>query len=329
MIANQSPVARLNKAALFNWLRYEPHPGQICVHESDARFRVLVCGTRWGKTTLGAMEAACALLQPRESSLGWLVAPTSDLTRLTMDRVRIALLEHMRTRVLEDDTRGGRVVVRNLGGGQSQLRCMSTDNPTALLGEAVDWVILDEASKVREGVWDAYLAPRLVDRVGRALILSTPRSVDSWLFRAWHRGQKGRDAEYESWRGPTADNPHVRAEVIAAERRRLPGEVFAQEYLARFAGEDALPCDMCSGPSESVPGLLVTLDHAKTPRCTDCGCEVDDRGQTVVGRSASGARQFAVIDGGTGLAKKLAADERFDVEGLRFSKVLRAGQPTP
>src|SRR5678815_4878676 len=78
-------VARLNKEALFARLEYEPTPGQLEVHRSRAPRRVLACGVRWGKSTLAAHEAIAAAMIPAEHSIGWVVAPTYDLSRRVFD----------------------------------------------------------------------------------------------------------------------------------------------------------------------------------------------------------------------------------------------------
>ena len=48
-----SPL-RLRKRELFRSLGYEPHAGQVEVHRSEAQYRVLACGARWGKSTCAA-----------------------------------------------------------------------------------------------------------------------------------------------------------------------------------------------------------------------------------------------------------------------------------
>ena len=69
----------LNKRALFADLMYEPHPGQLEIHDSTAPRRIVACGVRWGKTLCAAMEGLAAAMQPAERSVGWVVAPTYDL----------------------------------------------------------------------------------------------------------------------------------------------------------------------------------------------------------------------------------------------------------
>lgn len=296
---SDAATLRIDKDALFELLRYRPHTSQAEVHRSSARFRLMACGARFGKSTCAAMEAACALLQPCQNSMGWVVAPTLELTKHIVDRTRIALLQHLPHRVLEDDSRGHRLVVQNLGGGRSELRGKTADNPTSLLGEALHWLIVDEAAKLREEIWSSYLAPRLVDHAGWALLISTPRGMN-WFFEAWMRGQKNRDPEYASWRAPTVANPHLAQSIVEAERRRAPGEVFAQEFEAVFLGEHTIACETCGGPSAEVTGLLVTRDLELQPRCSACGRYVDGDGRTVVGRCPNGEASLCVIDGGPG-----------------------------
>jgi hypothetical protein len=314
---DESRSARIDRAALFELLRYSPHAGQQLVHDSKARFRVLSCGVRWGKSTCASMEAVCALLEPRDQSMGWIVAPTYDLTMHILTRVRVAILQYMPHRVLDDDTRSSRLVVQNLGGGTSEVRAKTADNPTSLLGEALDWMIVDEAAKMRAEVWESYLAPRLVDRRGWALLISTPRGLN-WFFESWRLGQAGHDPEYESWRGPTLDNPNLKAEVVAGEKSRLTRGAYEQEYEARFEGEELLPCEECGGPSDAVPGLLVTLDYASVPRCGRCGGEVDYEGHTIVARTEKGLRRLFVIDGSAGWRKK-----RLELDPLVAAEVER------
>jgi hypothetical protein len=35
-----------------------------------------------------------------------------------------------------------------MAGGQSEIRAKSADNPISLLGEGLDWVVVDEAARV-------------------------------------------------------------------------------------------------------------------------------------------------------------------------------------
>jgi len=156
-----------------------------------------------------------------------------DLADKVYREVEIAVAEHLRHRILELKHHDKRLVLRNLGGGVSEVRAKTADNPVSLLGEGLDFVIVDEAARMKPAIWSSYLAQRLIDKDGSALLISTPKGK-GWLWEMWKLGQPGGDPNYESWNAPSWQNPHLNRELIEAERERLPEAVFAQEIEGRF-----------------------------------------------------------------------------------------------
>ena len=49
--------------------------------------------------------------------------------------------EHLRHRIVSLKEHEQRLVLRNLGGGLSEIRGKSADNPVSLLGEGLDWLV--------------------------------------------------------------------------------------------------------------------------------------------------------------------------------------------
>lgn len=223
---------RLSKRALFRMLGYEPHPGQIAIHRSTAPRRIVACGTRWGKTTAAAMEGLAAAMAPVERSIGWVVAPTYDLADRVYREIELVAARHLRHRIVAIKEHERRLILRNISGGLSEIRAKSADNPTSLLGEGLDFVIVDEAARMKPFIWEGHLSQRLLDKRGWALLISTPRGK-GYFYDLYLRGQ-GRDPDYQSWNYPSATNPFLDAEQIEAERWRVPEAVFRQEYLAEF-----------------------------------------------------------------------------------------------
>jgi hypothetical protein len=285
---------KLSKPDLFEALGYKPHPGQLLVHRSNAPRRVLACGVRWGKSTCAVMEAAAALLQPREECLGWTVAPTLDLARLVFERTAVLLLKKFKHRVKSYSQREQRLVVVNFGGGLSVLEGKTADHPTSLLGESLDFLIADEVATMRESVWSEHLSQRLIDRRGWALFLSTPRGRD-FFWKLFRRGQKGRDKDFESWSSPSWQNPALDRTLIDDERGRLTEETFASQYGGEFTGEDPDPCDVCHGPSPDVSGIFLLWDGMELGRCAECGHSVDANGRTIVKRHPNGNSSVMVM----------------------------------
>lgn len=287
---------RIRKSELFELIHYVPHPGQLRVHKSRAKRRVMCCGTRFGKSSCAAVETLVHLLSPARTSRGWLVAPTFDLTDRIFARVAELVERHFKHRIIELNMRTRVIRMRNLGGGVSELKAKSADKPVGLLGEALDWLVVDEAAKLSDTIWDLHLAARLVDRDGHALLLSTPRGCN-WFWREWRRGQGGRDPTYESWQSPTSENPHIARTLIEEEGRRLAPDVYKQEYVAEFVGAGADTCFICNWPDPMARCVYVIgVDGDEAPaRCPDCDGHVDKDGHTLDGRSTTGARMFTLI----------------------------------
>lgn len=287
--------SQLGKRALFEMLGYRPHPGQVLVHRSRAARRVLACGSRWGKTVCAAHEAIAAILEPRERSIGWCVAPTYDLADRVFRRLVEIVETHLKHRVREISTREQRIVITNLGGGTSEARGKSADRPYSLLGEGLDWLVVDEAAQLDREIWDEYLSQRLVDRRGWALLISTPKGP-GWFLRMYRRGQKGKDADFESWSSPTIANPHLDAAAIEAERARLPDDTYRQEYLAEFVRSNTEPCDLCKGPRVGASGtIIIEGEEAEPLRCPECDQVVEENGLSAVALWPDGTRRLTII----------------------------------
>ena len=258
----------LVKGTFFRDVGYEPHAGQREVHDCRAPRRVLACGVRWGKTRCAAMEGLAAAMEPKQRSIGWIAAPTYDLADKVFREIVLIAAEHLRHRIVSIKENERRLVVRNMAGGQSEVRAKSADNPISLLGEGLDWLVIDEAARLRPVVWEGYLSQRLLDKRGWALLLSTPCGK-GWFYDMFRRGQ-GADPDYASWNSPSRANPHLNPDLIEAERARLPERVFRQEYEGEFiegAGSVFRKVRECATGEwrEPVPGerYVAGLDLAK------------------------------------------------------------------
>ena len=222
----------LNKKAFFEDLDYRPHPGQWEVHRSEAPRRVLACGVRWGKTLCVAMEGLAMAMAPSERSIGWVVAPTYDLADRVFREVLLHITRHLNHRVVQLKESDRRIVLRDMGGGLSEIRAKSADNPVSLLGEGLDWLIIDEAARLKPTIWQSHLSQRLVDKRGHALLISTPYGK-GYFFDLYRAGQQP-GSIYESWNHPSWTNPHLDKSIIEDERGRLPTRIFGEQYEARF-----------------------------------------------------------------------------------------------
>jgi hypothetical protein len=231
----ERPPEALDKFRIFESIGYTPHAGQVPVHASRAPRRVLACGVRWGKTTCAAAEAVAASLQPSPPNTfrrGWIAAPTYDLSDKVFREVALIFQSRLMPFVVRVSEHERLALVQNMGGGWTEIRGKTAENPVSLLGEGLDWLIIDEASRVKPDTWERFLSARLLDKKGWALLISSPKGK-GWFYDAWRMGQRKANG-FESWNSPTITNPTIDAAELEAIRRRIPEAIYRQEYLAEF-----------------------------------------------------------------------------------------------
>ena len=119
----------------------------------------------------------------------------------------------------------------------STVEGMSADNPSSLLGEGLDLVIIDEAARMPRKIWDMYLSPTLSDKKGKAIFITTPNGYN-WIYDLYLLGKQ--DPKWYSTSSPSWDNYHAfpdgyNDEFLQERKRNLSKEIFDQEYGAKFA----------------------------------------------------------------------------------------------
>jgi phage FluMu gp28-like protein len=216
---NQSPAPQQSNRVRLPAL----HTAQRQVVARAARWNVLACGRRWGKSTLGIDR----LIQPAlyGDPVAW-CSPTYKMLLEIWRSVR-QTLQPLTVRSVQADHR---IELRT--GGVVEM--WSLEHPDALRGRKYRRVVIDEAAMVRElaYVWQQVLRPALADLGGDAWLLSTPRGHD-YFWRCFRNGQEGLPG-WRSWQMPSGSNPFLDPAEIDAARRELPEQVFRQEFLAVF-----------------------------------------------------------------------------------------------
>lgn len=201
------------------------HPAQARIKDDPARFRVLACGRRWGKTRLGALLCFATAV---EGGHAWWVGPSYKTAKIGWRLIRALAVQVKGAKI-----RDGELWIDFPGGGWVAVR--SADNPDSLRGEGLDFLVVDECALIAEAAWTEALRPTLSDRLGRALFISTPKG-QNWFWRLWLKGQ-GDEPQYKSWSFPTITNPYFPPGEADLAKAELPERVYAQEYEATFLEE--------------------------------------------------------------------------------------------
>lgn len=228
--ANPAEAAKLLKGLDRYVMR--PHPGQRPVLEHPARFKILNSGRRWGKTMVGAKASITEAQKP--DNIVWWVAPTYRIVKRGYAEVLKQLPPHLLSQDPPPDTNfdAGRSVILKLKNG-SRIEFYSATMPESMLGASVDFVVVDEAATMKPHIWHQIISPTLMDRIGRALMISTPRGLN-WFYLEWLKGQDPDKPDYASWTYTSHDNPHLPEGEVERMSANLPQLEVDQEILARF-----------------------------------------------------------------------------------------------
>tara|TARA_R100001594_G_scaffold70287_1_gene104600 strand:+ start:403 stop:1716 length:1314 start_codon:yes stop_codon:yes gene_type:complete len=222
------------KEKWFDYMEYKPHKGQIKLHypqKKDARFFVMVCGRRFGKSTAAAMEATFYASQPDKRV--WLVG-------LSYDKADIMFREVWKRMVIgksndiDKASEKDRYIRFKWG---SVVEAKSADNPDSLVGAGLDLLIIDEAAKVKRKIWEMYLSPTLADKKdSKGIFISTPQGFN-WMYDLYLLGKS--DKLWESHQAPSWENqyafPEGKDDPFLIERKRnMSKEMYDQEFGSAF-----------------------------------------------------------------------------------------------
>lgn len=204
------------------------HPKQALVFNDPARFKVMVCGRRFGKSQALKAEIIKEAFTKPKSNI-WYVAPTYGMAKRIM---WLELKEIIPSHFIAAKSEVDLIITLKNG---SQICLFGCDNPDNLRGSGVNLLCLDEYQDFKPGIFEKVLFATLTDRRGRAVIAGTPKQYNL-LYELYIRGQDKdwRKQGWRSWQFITADNPFIPRDEIEAARRNLDEKSFQQEYEAQF-----------------------------------------------------------------------------------------------
>jgi hypothetical protein len=228
-----------------NHLRFRP-PQKLIFHH-PARHKVIVAGSRFGKTTLALIYLIVAALRfPR--SRNWYVSPT----RVMSKDIAWTKLKLMLELVPRDEGGTGEApMVRLVNESElkitlvngSVIQLMTGQDPERLRGRLVKTVVLDEYGDMNPKVWTS-IRPRLGDKelrvmygeLGRSLFIGTPKGFNHFkdLYDEVRTGVRGDEQQWKAWRYTSLEGGNIDATEIQAARLELSARDWRQEYEATF-----------------------------------------------------------------------------------------------
>ena len=200
-------------------------PQQAVAHD-NSRFKILVSGRRFGKTTLAIRELCYHARHPNK--LCWYVAPSYRQARqIAWLKLKKKLSElRWAKKFNEADLT---CHLKN----NSVIALRGADNPDSLRGVGIDFLVIDESADVSEQSWTEVLRPTLSDTKGRALFTGTPKG-HNWFYDLYQKGKDPNESEWTSYLFTTKEGGWVDATEIEQAKNDLSASVYRQEYEATW-----------------------------------------------------------------------------------------------
>ena len=195
------------------------HAGQRRILDAAGRINVVMCGRRFGKTTMCEHLACMASLNALR--VGWF-CPTYKLMSMTWRNI-IRLLRPVISRINAKEHQ----VLLTTGG---EIEFWTVDNPDAGRSRDYHLCVLDEAGLMRhlQQVMYQSVLPTLSKDEGALWLPGTPKGTGEF-YRLYQLGKSGTDPEMRSFNASMADNPCIRPKEIERLRRIMPEDIFNQE----------------------------------------------------------------------------------------------------
>lgn len=254
------------------------HPAQKTIVQDNHRFRILVCGRKFGKTTLAAEEITGKAISKRDQRILYLSPTLDDSRRLMWDRLKKKLAGAI---VKSNDTRL-ELRVRTIDGGTSDIFLGSWEKVQDYRGDEYDFIVPDETQDYREFWvgWHEALRPTLTPRRGSALFMGTPKGYNHFYDLFYTD-----DTDYKGFKFTSYDNPFIPKEEIDKAKNEITEDRFAQEYLADFRKTQGLVYKEFDrarhvyGDDKKPSGYkLAGIDFGFVHPCAVIHVTIDDRG---------------------------------------------------
>jgi hypothetical protein len=210
----------------------KPHLNQRKIRRSKARFKVVSCGRRFGKTDYGKLEIFDRVMRGQKC---WWLAPTYTTSNAVW-RELLAVFKPILPYCEVDRSQPPFIQLPN--GGYLSVR--STHKEDNLRGAGLDFVVLDEASFMSPTVWHSVVRPMLLTTFGSALLLSSPKG-QNWFWQVYGLGLDPEESDWESFHFTSYDNAAIAQARLHAElakiKRQTPERQWREEYMAEFLSD--------------------------------------------------------------------------------------------
>lgn len=192
--------------------------------DDESRYKVLVCGRRWGKTYFSMMWLMSQEIKPDERR--WIIFPTYRQAKMVAWNVLKRIFRDTNAKINESELS---VTLKN----NAKIELKGADKEDSLRGVSLNACVLDEYAFMKPNVWGEIVQPMLAETGGDALFVGTPTGIQNHFYDMFVRGQSD-DSDYKSWQFTTIEGGFIPEKEIESAKKNLDAITFRQEYLASF-----------------------------------------------------------------------------------------------
>lgn len=204
---------------------YKPRQWALDFHQSDARWKVLVCHRRAGKTVAVINELIKKALTTRNARCAYIAPTYKQAKRVAWDM----LLEY--ALAVPGTTYNVSELRVDFGNG-SRVSLYGADNPDSLRGISLDLAVLDEYSQHPSSIFTEVIMPALTDRKGGAIWIGTPKGKNV-LYRQFINTKE--DGGYTLLL-PASQSGVLDETELAIAQKQMSWEEYQQEFECSFEG---------------------------------------------------------------------------------------------
>ncbi|MEH1957676.1 hypothetical protein [Nostoc sp.] len=232
-----------------NSFNIELHSKQKEIFADTNRFRLLVCGRRFGKSHLLRTQLIIAALSydqpidPNFPATVALVMPTLKQCRTVHWKALVAMLKDAPF-VKSINHSDYRITLKGHK-PDILLRGTNEDNADGLRGLKFYFVGADEFQDIKPDVWEQVIFPALADTVGStATLCATPKGRNHPLYKFYLKISKS--VEWSYYHFKTRDNPHFPLKQLRQAKAEMTEKSYRQEFQASFEDFDGQLFDQLS-----------------------------------------------------------------------------------
>lgn len=215
---------------------------------SPARFKMAVCGRRFGKTITGLIQCLYGH-GPLDGdgrpqfegavyggNIAWITSTNKNAKKVIWPLLKRATKDLWQNGLATKNEVDKTITFHDTGG---IVTVWSAEAPDSVRGDGLTGVVLDEIAFAKDYLWFEVLRPALMDNRGWAMFITTPNG-ENWLYDLFEFAKTR--LNWETWQLPTWANPAISKEEIEELKDEAAefGRSIEQEIEAKFTTPEGL-----------------------------------------------------------------------------------------